>query len=133
MIIIIDSKVPLDADQLGKRLWGDIYYDEESKRFVKNPSETATSRSFVYFIMEPLYKLISHTISCENLELKGILAKVGLHMKKSVLKLDIKPLLRSVCKAFFQESTAFAEMCIQKIPNPIDNARNKVIVIIVRL
>lgn len=47
----------VDIDELAPRLWGNIYFNEESRKFSKKPADPETKRSFVHFILEPLYKL----------------------------------------------------------------------------
>lgn len=46
-----------DAAGFAKRLWGDVYFKVDERKFVRR-SEGA-KRSFVHFVMEPLYKLYS--------------------------------------------------------------------------
>lgn len=47
----------VDVDELAPRLWGNIYFNEQSRKFSKKPADPETKRSFVHFILEPLYKL----------------------------------------------------------------------------
>lgn len=44
-----------DIDNFARRLWGDVYFDPESRTFKKQTG--GLKRSFTYFILEPLYKL----------------------------------------------------------------------------
>jgi len=48
-----------DTDDFAMRLWGDVYYVAETRRFVRKPANAEQKRSFVHFILEPLYKLYS--------------------------------------------------------------------------
>lgn len=47
------------AREFAKRLWGDIWFHEESRMFRKKApaGRAGTERSFVHFILEPLYKV----------------------------------------------------------------------------
>lgn len=47
----------IDVEEFAKRLWGNIYYSEESRNFTRKPPDAESKRSFVHFILEPLYKL----------------------------------------------------------------------------
>ena len=58
-------------------------------------------RSFVHFILEPFYKIVSSTISNEKAELLPIIKKLGLLLHKKDYGLDIKPLLKLVLSKFF--------------------------------
>ena len=50
---------PSHAAQLAKRLWGDLYFHPDSRTFKKRPPAEGGERSFVTFVLEPLYKLYS--------------------------------------------------------------------------
>jgi U5 small nuclear ribonucleoprotein component len=54
-----DTYGAVDVDAFAMRLWGNIYYSEETRKFSRNPTDAETKRSFVHFILEPLYKLYS--------------------------------------------------------------------------
>lgn len=54
-----DTYGAVDVDAFAMRLWGNIYYNEEDRKFSRNPKDAETKRSFVHFILEPLYKLYS--------------------------------------------------------------------------
>ncbi len=51
--------VHMDAAEFARRLWGDLYYHAETRTFRKKPPERGGERSFVQFILEPLYKIYS--------------------------------------------------------------------------
>jgi U5 small nuclear ribonucleoprotein component len=46
----------IDTDKFMERLWGDIYFNPETRKFTKK-QEGSLQRSFVHFILEPLYKI----------------------------------------------------------------------------
>lgn len=48
----------MDLDQFAVRLWGNIYYHPETRKFSKQ-SAPGAKRGFEHFILEPLYKLYS--------------------------------------------------------------------------
>jgi hypothetical protein len=45
------------TNAFASRLWGDFYFDTDSSKIVRQQSETAKSRTFVQFILEPIYKI----------------------------------------------------------------------------
>lgn len=45
-----------------KRLWGDLYFDAESRKFLKKAPAPESKRTFIHFILEPLYKIYSHIV-----------------------------------------------------------------------
>ena len=52
------------------------------------PSEEFNKRTFVEFVLEPLYKLSVHVITKEKTELESLLASLGVYLKKSDYKID---------------------------------------------
>ena len=49
----------LNIKEFSKRLWGDIYFNPLKRNFTKKAEETAAERSFIKFILEPIYKISS--------------------------------------------------------------------------
>ena len=45
--------------ELARRLWGDMYFLSTRRTFVKKPPHPTAQRTFVEFILEPLYKIFS--------------------------------------------------------------------------
>jgi 116 kDa U5 small nuclear ribonucleoprotein component len=113
----------VDPSELALRLWGDIFYNHKKKTFTKKVIEPGSKRSFVSLVLEPIYKLYSHTISKDPRPLKAFLAKLGIELKPSQLKQDAKPLLKLVCQAFFGPCHGFVDMVIQHIGSPVDGAK----------
>jgi len=113
-----------------KMLWGDVYFDKRSRKFLKKPTGDENSyRSFVEFILEPLYKIIGYTISEEKDSLKEILNKVGIHLRLSEFKLDPKPLLKLVCGKFLGHFSAFVETVLKCV---VDSRKGSIIKVLER-
>ncbi|CAF4414494.1 unnamed protein product [Rotaria sp. Silwood2] len=115
-----------DYQALAKRLWGDIYYDSKTRTFGKKGATANASRSFVQFILEPLYKILAHVVGDVDITLPGVIDELGIRLSKTELKLNIRPLLRLVCARFFGEFKGFTDMIVQHIPSPVANAKNKI-------
>ncbi|KAL9088745.1 MAG: hypothetical protein Q9165_006054 [Trypethelium subeluteriae] len=118
-----DSFDGVDAFEFSRRLWGDIFFNPRSRKFSRKGLEEGSKRSFVNFVLEPIYKLYSHTISESPDDLKDTLAQLGVILKPSQYKTDAKVLLRLVCEQFFGPATGFVDMVTQHIPSPIEGAK----------
>ncbi|KAI8924407.1 P-loop containing nucleoside triphosphate hydrolase protein [Entophlyctis helioformis] len=114
-----------DVSEFSRRLWGDIFFDSARRIFRRRANEDAKTRTFVHFILEPLYKLYSQVIGEEPKALRNTLASLGIHLKPSVLTMNIKPLLRIVCQQFFGPVSGLVEMCVSKLPSPLSGAAAK--------
>ncbi|KAI1090348.1 P-loop containing nucleoside triphosphate hydrolase protein [Rostrohypoxylon terebratum] len=122
-----DSFPGVNTEEFAKRLWGDIYFNPKKRTFSRKPlpGEKGAKRSFIHFVLEPIYKVFSHTISQSPEELKGVLATLGITLKPSQYKMDAKVLLKLVCEQFFGPSTGFVDMIVKNIPSPLEAAEHK--------
>lgn len=116
----------VDAAEFGKRLWGDIFYNPKSRKFTRKAMEERAKRTFVHFVLEPIYKLYSHTISESPEDLKETLATLGISLKPSEYKTDAKVLLKLVCAQFFGPANGFVDMVVEHIPSPVEAARKSI-------
>ncbi|KAI1631862.1 P-loop containing nucleoside triphosphate hydrolase protein [Biscogniauxia mediterranea] len=121
-----DSFPGVNAEEFAKRLWGDIYFNPQKRTFSRKPlpNELGAKRSFIKFVLEPIYKIFSHTISQSPEDLKPILASLGIYLKPSQYKTDAKVLLKLVCEQFFGPSTGFVDMVVQHVPSPLEAAEH---------
>ncbi|KAH8701153.1 putative U5 snRNP component Snu114 [Talaromyces proteolyticus] len=115
----------LDISDFARRLWGDIFYNPRSRKFTRKGIEEGAKRSFVNFVLEPIYKLYSHTISESPEDLKETLASLNISLKPSQLKADAKVLLSLVCEQFFGPAAGFVDMVVQHVPSPVEGASKK--------
>jgi len=107
------------------RLWGDIFFNPRRRSFTRKGVEENSKRTFVNFILEPIYKLYSHTISEAPEDLKDTLATLGIFLKPSQYKTDAKQLLKTVCEQFFGAAEGLVDMVVEHIPSPAEGAQKK--------
>lgn len=112
--------------EFAKRLWGDIYYNNKTQKFSKKPPVSTSSRTFIEFILEPLYKIFSMVAGDVDTCLEGLCEELDIALSMRESKMNIKPLLRLVLSRFFGHFSAFTSMCVLHIRSPLDNALRKV-------
>ncbi|KAH7001300.1 P-loop containing nucleoside triphosphate hydrolase protein [Ilyonectria destructans] len=117
-----DTFGDINTDEFAKRLWGDVYYNPKKRNFTRKPVEERAARSFVHFVLEPIYKIFTHSISDSPEQLRPVLASLGIELKPSQYKADAKVLLKLICEQFFGPSTGFVDMIVEHIPSPIETA-----------
>ncbi|ONI15298.1 hypothetical protein PRUPE_3G036300 [Prunus persica] len=118
--------VNLDADKLASRLWGDMYYHRGDRTFRRKPPVDGGERSFVEFVLEPLYKIYSQVIGEHKKSVEATLAEFGVTLSNAAYKLNVRPLLRLACSSVFGSASGFTDMLVQHIPSPKDAATRKV-------
>lgn len=121
-----DSYGGIDVDGFAKRLWGNIYYNEESRNFSRKAADPQSKRSFVHFILEPLYKLYTQVLSSDTDSLKRTLSKLGIDLKPAVYRIDVHPLLKIVLNHFFGPSTGLMDAIVENVPSARAAASRKV-------
>ena len=120
-----DTFNKIDVSEFARRLWGDIIFNPRSRKFTRKAIEDGAKRSFVHFVLEPIYKLYSHTISESPEDLAETLATLNISLKPSQLKSDAMVLLRLVCAQFFGPASPFVDMVVSHIPSPMDGAQRQ--------
>lgn len=120
-----DNYPDLSAKDFSVRLWGDIFFNPKRRSFTRKGTEEMSKRTFVKFVLEPIYKIYSHTISESPEDLKETLATLGIQLKPSVYKTDAKELLKTVCEQFFGAAEGFVDMVVEHVPSPAEGARKK--------
>nr|XP_046910123.1 116 kDa U5 small nuclear ribonucleoprotein component-like [Dermatophagoides farinae] len=116
----------VDYMEFSKRLWGDIYFNRTSRKFVKKAPTGQTQRTFIEFILEPLYKIVSQIVGDADGNLAKVLDELGIKVSKSEMKLNIRSLMRLICSRFFGDFNCLIDICVNVIPSPIENALKKV-------
>ena len=116
----------LDVRGFADRLWGDIYFDAAKRKFTRKQADPESNRTFVHFILEPLYKLYSQVLSEETEDLKVTLDSLGIKLKSIMYKMDVRPLLKAVLDQFLGPSVGLVDMIVENIPSPVDGALSKV-------
>ena len=125
-IYTVMYSTPFDYAQFSLKLWGDMYFNAKTRKFSKKPTSATQQRSFIEFVLEPLYKIFSQVVGEVDCSLMDTLLELGIKLTKTELKFNIRPLLRLVCARFFGEFTGFTDMLAEHIPSPVANARNKI-------
>jgi U5 small nuclear ribonucleoprotein component len=121
--------------EFSKRLWGDLFYHQDSHRFSRKLVEgedgssrllRQSKRSFVEFILEPLYKIYSHVVGEEREGLEPLMKQLGIFLTPSEYISDVRYLLRSIFSQLFGKATAFTDMVVRFLPSPIEGAPTKI-------
>ena len=120
-----ESYTDVNAKDFSVRLWGDIFFNPKRRSFTRKGTEERSKRTFVSFVLEPIYKLYSHTISESPDDLKATLATLGIQLKPSQYKTDAKDLLKMVCEQFFGGPEGLVDMIVEHVPSPLEGAQKK--------
>jgi U5 small nuclear ribonucleoprotein component len=115
----------VDYLEFAKRLWGDKYFERQTRRF-KSSTDSGSVRTFIEFVLEPIYKIYSQVLGEDAKGLMSTLDELGLRLKKSELHMDPVPLLKLVFSQFLGDPSGFVDLCVSQIPSPLESQSNKV-------
>lgn len=121
-------QTPLDVNEMAKRLWGDVYFHPTTRTFRKKPpaADGEPLRSFVQFVLEPLYKIYSQIIGEPDTAVKGVLDEFGVYLKSSSFGADVKVLLKEACEQVFGTATGLVDMIVAHVPSSKAGSATKV-------
>ena len=117
---------PFDVSAFADRLWGDIFFDDETRKFSRKQTDPEQTRTFVHFILDPLYKLYSQVVSEETEQLRDTLDSLGIKLKPIMFKMNVRPLLKAILDQFFGPSTGLVDMIAEHIPSPVAGSASKI-------
>ncbi|XP_052866518.1 116 kDa U5 small nuclear ribonucleoprotein component [Anopheles cruzii] len=121
-----DTYEGVNMDEFAKRLWGDAYFHSKSRKFTRKPPHSSAQRSFVEFVLEPLYKLFAQVVGDVDTTLADTLAELHIPVTQEEMKCNIRPLLRTICNRFVGDFCGFVQMCVEHVRSPLDNAPCKI-------
>jgi len=99
----------IEPQKFSKFLWGDVFYNLETRKFAKQSNNLENPRSFVHFVLEPFYKIITCTLTSDKINLQRLL-KIELggiedKFKNAEYEMDMELLLRLVLSRYFGKSS----------------------------
>uniref|UniRef100_A0A8D1EE05 116 kDa U5 small nuclear ribonucleoprotein component n=1 Tax=Sus scrofa TaxID=9823 RepID=A0A8D1EE05_PIG len=103
----------INYQEFAKRLWGDIYFNPKTRKFTKKAPTSSSQRSFVEFILEPLYKILAQVSGSGHLAPVCLCEPNGLLTTNTQLALDL-PVLSSYNNLSF----SFVALNLQPQPQP---------------
>ncbi|KAL7669360.1 hypothetical protein ACOME3_010020 [Neoechinorhynchus agilis] len=116
----------IDVEKFSHCLWGDRFFCRKTRRFTRKATEgISQERSFVQFILEPLYKIFSQVVGDVDTTLPETLSELGVELSPKELGMNIRPLVRLVCAQFFGSFAGLVDVIVRKIPSPAQNAAKK--------
>ena len=107
----------LDMKKFAARLWGDVYFHDRARTFKKKPPPEGGERSFVQFILEPLYKIYSQAVGEDAESFAAALAEFGVALKPKEFEMNTKPLLKLACRKIFGDASGWWTCSARTVPH----------------
>ncbi|KAJ7652421.1 eukaryotic translation elongation factor 2 [Mycena polygramma] len=119
----------IDADKMMARLWGDQFFDQETRKWT---SKSATAdgrvleRSFNMFVLDPIYKIFSAAVESSKDLLWSILAKLEIRLTETERVLEGTALINAIMRTFLPADDAILNMVVVHLPSPVTAQRYRV-------
>ncbi|KAK6050506.1 GTP-binding domain protein [Cooperia oncophora] len=107
----------VNAREFARRLWGDIYLDKSTRKFSRKPPTPVAQRTFVEFILEPLYKIFSQVVGDVDTCLPHMMSELNIRLTKEEQKMNVRPLIALICKRFFGDFRGFVDWLLKILLN----------------
>ena len=119
------TRQAMDVEAFAARLWGQVYYDASTRTFTRRAPRPDAPRSFVQFVLAPLYKIYSAVLSAEPAALRRTLGALQIRLPAAAFKMDVRPLLKLVLHMFFGRATGLVDMLAAHLPGADEGTEHK--------
>jgi elongation factor 2 len=123
------KKFGVDKAKMASRLWGDNFFDSETKKWVTKPvsaSGKPLSRAFCKFILEPIEQIFKACMSQDMEKLDKYLKVVYVTLNTEERTYQQKRLLKCVMQRWLPADEALLEMMVLNLPSPAKAQRYRV-------
>ncbi|KAJ1962834.1 translation elongation factor 2, partial [Dipsacomyces acuminosporus] len=116
------KKFGVDKSKLMAKLWGENYFNVQTKKWAKKSSDTTgkkLDRGFNMFVLEPIYKLFDAIMNGRTAEALAMAEKLSVPLTAEDKSLEGTPLLKAVMRRFLPAAEALFEMVCIGLPSPV--------------
>lgn len=115
--------------KIAQKFWGDNYFNMATKKWTTESMDAngqPLERSFVMFILDPIFKLMDAILSFKTEAWQKMLTKLEIHLSRAENELNGKALLKVVMNKFLPTKDALLEMTVIHLPSPVTAQRYRV-------
>jgi len=108
--------------QLVQRLWGDNFFDPETKKWQESPispSGKKLPRGFCQFIVDPIKQVFTACMNKDDEKLNKLLVALGITLSTNDKNKEPKDKLKAVMQHWLAASEALLEMIVVQLPSPV--------------
>jgi elongation factor 2 len=115
------KKFGVDREKMITRLWGDNYFDPETKKWSTkgvSASGKPLDRAFCKFCLEPIGQIFQASMSGDMEKLDKFLKVIGITLSNEERQLQQKKLLKCIMQKWLPAEEALLEMMVLHFPSP---------------
>jgi elongation factor 2 len=115
------KKFGSDINKMMGKLWGDNFYDQANKKWVKqdtNADGKKLKRAFCQFILDPIYQLFDSVMNERQEKMDKMLKTLGIELKGEEKEWTQKKLLKCIMQKFLPAGDTLLQMIHMHLPSP---------------
>lgn len=113
------SKFNVKREHLAKRLWGDSFFNSESKKWTKSKQTHMDERGFNQFVLTPIYTVFDTVMKKTKAEQMELLTKLNVKLDEEEWGLPDKQRLKLVMHRWLPAGDSLLEMICVHLPSPV--------------
>lgn len=123
--IMASKKFGVKKEKMIERLWGDNFYNQQTKKWTKNSNDPEKERGFNMFVLTPIYQVFNTVMGSDEIkhatdpDVAALCERMGITMKGEAKEFKGKALLRDMMQKFLPAAEALLEMMIIHLPSPV--------------
>uniref|UniRef100_A0A3B4AMQ1 Elongation factor 2 n=1 Tax=Periophthalmus magnuspinnatus TaxID=409849 RepID=A0A3B4AMQ1_9GOBI len=106
------------VEDLMKKMWGD-WCDPSTGKFSKTNPDGKFVRSFVFFVLDPIYKMFDAIMNFKKEEIAKMIDKLNIKLDSEDKDKEGKPLLKAVMRRWLPAGEALLQMITIHLPSPV--------------
>jgi len=112
------KKFKMEESKLIKRLWGDQFYDTESKKWKKD-GVPVEQRGFTKYILTAIYNIFNTCMNKKKEDGHKLAEQIGVKIATEEKVLEGKPLLKLIMRKWLPAGDAMLQMIVIHLPSPV--------------
>lgn len=113
------AKMGVGAEKMMKKLWGDNYFNKETKKWSSKQKSPSQMRGFVQYILDPIYKVFDATMNEHHDKTKVLIEKLGVKLNADEKQLVGKPLMKAFMRNWLPAGDTLLQMIALHLPSPV--------------
>ncbi|RUS70378.1 hypothetical protein EGW08_021864 [Elysia chlorotica] len=112
------TKFKVEESVLMKRLWGDYFFNEKTKKWSKNRDGDSV-RGFTNYILKPIYSMFNACMNKTKEDVMFLVDKLGVKLTSEDKELEGKVLLKTIMRKWLPAGDAMLQMIVIHLPSPV--------------
>ncbi|KAJ2506231.1 translation elongation factor 2, partial [Coemansia sp. RSA 2052] len=116
------KKFGANRNKMMKKLWGDNFYNQETKKWTSKSTDATgkhSDRAFNLLVLDPIYKIFDTTMNGRKEDALVLADKLGVKLTSEERDLIDKVLLKTIMRKFLPAADALMELICLHLPSPV--------------